>query len=106
MKTICVVGTGYVGLVTGTCFAALGNRGTRLGVLPEKIARLRAGELPIYEPGLEPLVRHNGRAGRLQFTTEYAAAIPGADYIFIAVGTPTLAESDGADMQYVEAAAR
>jgi UDPglucose 6-dehydrogenase len=106
MKTICVVGTGYVGLVTGACFAALGNNVTCLDVIPEKIERLRAGEMPIYEPGLEPLVKHNIHAGRLRFSTDYTEAVSGADYIFIAVGTPTLANSDAADMQYVESAAR
>jgi len=106
MEKICVVGTGYVGLVTGACLAALGNRVTCLDVVPEKIERLRAGEMPIYEPGLQPLVAHNVDAGRLAFTTEYAEAVPGADFIFIAVGTPTLADSDAADMQYVESAAR
>ena len=106
MKKICVVGTGYVGLVTGTCFAELGNTVTCLDVVPEKIALLRAGELPIYEPGLEPLVQRNVEAGRLHFTTEYAEAVPGADYIFIAVNTPTVAGGAGADMQYVESAAR
>jgi UDPglucose 6-dehydrogenase len=106
VKKICVVGTGYVGLVTGACFASLGNRVTCLDVIPEKIARLQAGELPIYEPGLEPLVMQNVEAGRLFFTTDYAEAVAGADFIFIAVGTPTLANSDAADMRYVEAAAR
>jgi UDPglucose 6-dehydrogenase len=106
MKQICVVGTGYVGLVTGACLAALGNRVTCLDVIPEKIERLRAGEMPIYEPGLQPLVEHNVDAGRLTFTTRYDVAVPDADFIFIAVGTPTLANSDAADMQYVEAAAR
>jgi len=106
MKKICVVGTGYVGLVTGACFAALGNTVTCLDVIPEKIERLRAGEMPIYEPGLEPLVKHNVHASRLRFSTEYADSVAGADYIFIAVGTPTLANSDAANMQYVESAAR
>jgi UDPglucose 6-dehydrogenase len=106
MKTICVVGTGYVGLVTGACFAALGNNVTCLDVAPEKIERLRAGEMPIYEPGLKPLVKHNVDADRLRFSTDYAEAVSDADYIFIAVGTPALANSDAADMQYVESAAR
>ncbi|MEO7002608.1 MAG: UDP-glucose/GDP-mannose dehydrogenase family protein, partial [Ktedonobacterales bacterium] len=106
MRNICVVGTGYVGLVTGSCLAELGNNVTCLDVVAAKIERLRAGEMPIYEPGLEPLVRRNVAAGRLHFTTEYAAAVPGADYIFIAVNTPTVAGGDGADMQYVESAAR
>ncbi|MGH2514897.1 MAG: UDP-glucose dehydrogenase family protein, partial [Ktedonobacterales bacterium] len=106
MKTICVVGTGYVGLVTGTCLAEVGNQVTCLDIVPEKIARLRQGELPIYEPGLEPLVQLNTEAGRLRFTTDYAEAVPNADYIFIAVNTPTIAGGAGADMQYVESAAR
>ncbi len=106
MKTICVVGTGYVGLVTGTCFAELGNDVTCLDIVTEKIERLRAGELPIYEPGLEPMVQRNVEAGRLRFTTSYADAVPQADYIFIAVNTPTVANGSGADMQYVESAAR
>ncbi|HLJ80725.1 MAG TPA: 2-dehydropantoate 2-reductase N-terminal domain-containing protein, partial [Ktedonobacterales bacterium] len=106
MKTICVVGTGYVGLVTGTCLADLRNQVTCLDIVPEKIARLRQGELPIYEPGLEPLVQHNVEAGRLRFTTDYAEAVPNADFIFIAVNTPTIAGRAGADMQYVESAAR
>ena len=106
MRNICVVGTGYVGLVTGSCFAELGNNVTCLDVVAAKIERLRAGELPIYEPGLEPLVKRNVSAGRLHFTTNYAEAVPGADYIFIAVNTPTVAGGEGADMQYVESAAR
>lgn len=106
MKSICVVGTGYVGLVTGTCFAELGNSVTCLDIIPEKIERLRAGEMPIYEPGLEPMVQRNAAAGRLRFTTDYPSAVAGADYIFIAVPTPTVAGGNGADMQYVEAAAR
>jgi UDPglucose 6-dehydrogenase len=105
-KTICVVGTGYVGLVTGACLAQLGNRVTCLDIVAEKIERLRVGELPIYEPGLEPLVEMNARAGRLRFTTSYAEALEGADFIFIAVNTPTVAGGAGADMAYVVSAAR
>lgn len=106
MRTICVVGTGYVGLVTGSCLADLGNRVICLDVVAAKIERLRRGELPIYEPGLEPLVERNVDAGRLSFTTDYAEAVKDADYIFIAVNTPTVAGGEGADMQYVESAAR
>jgi UDPglucose 6-dehydrogenase len=106
MKRICVIGTGYVGLVTGACLAELGNRVTCLDVVEEKIARLQAGEMPLYEPGLQPLVARNAAAGRLTFTTRYQEAVPGADFVFIAVGTPTLPDSDAADMQYVESAAR
>ncbi len=106
MRTICVVGTGYVGLVTGSCLAELGNRVICLDVVAAKIERLQRGELPIYEPGLEPIVERNMDAGRLSFTTDYAEAVRDADYIFIAVNTPTVAGGEGADMQYVESAAR
>jgi len=83
-----VVGTGYVGLVTGTCFADSGNTVTCLDVDAGKIARLVAGEVPIYEPGLEELVERNARAGRLRFTTDTATAIRDAEIVFLAVGTP------------------
>lgn len=106
MKTICVVGTGYVGLVTGACLAELGNRVHCLDVVQAKIERLRQGELPIYEPGLAPLVARNVDARRLSFTTSYPEAVCDADYIFIAVNTPTVEGGDGADMKYVESAAR
>src|SRR5215469_4762065 len=106
MKKICVVGTGYVGLVTGACFADLGNQVVCLDIVAEKIEQLRAGVLPIYEPGLDSLVERNARAGRLSFTTSYADAVSGAHFIFIAVNTPTKAGGAGADMSYVEAAAR
>ncbi|CAA9292970.1 MAG: UDP-glucose 6-dehydrogenase [uncultured Chloroflexi bacterium] len=104
MKQICVVGTGYVGLVTGTCFADLGNRVVCLDIDEGKVARLRRGELPIFEPGLEELVARNVAAGRLSFTTSYAEAVPDADYCFIAVPTPSGAEGE-ADLGYVRAAA-
>jgi UDPglucose 6-dehydrogenase len=106
MKRICVVGTGYVGLVTGACFADLGNQVTCVDIVAEKIERLRAGELPIYEPGLDSLVERNVKAGRLSFTTSYPDAVNGAEFIFISVNTPTKAGGAGADMSYVEAAAR
>ena len=104
MKNICVVGTGYVGLVTGTCFAELGNQVTCLDVNEEKIDRLRAGDLPIYEPGLDELVHRNVQAGRIQFTTKYADAVPDADVCFIAVPTPSGSEGE-ADLTYVRSAA-
>ncbi|MEX0716543.1 MAG: UDP-glucose/GDP-mannose dehydrogenase family protein [Planctomycetaceae bacterium] len=85
---IAMVGTGYVGLVTGTCFASSGNDVVCVDIDAAKIARLRAGEIPIYEPGLEELVRQNVKAGRLKFTTDYDEAIPQARCVFIAVGTP------------------
>src|SRR5579863_4904185 len=125
MHTICVVGTGYVGLVTGACLAELGNHVTCLDVVPEKIARLQRGDLPIYEPGLDRLVARAVAAGRLRFTTDYAAALAGAAFIFIAVNTPARNRDDhaggtagaaagagvgagaaAADMSYVERAAR
>jgi len=101
---IAVVGTGYVGLVTGTCFAESGNTVTCLDVDARKIELLRGGGIPIYEPGLEELVRRNARERRLSFTTSYAEAIPGSDLVFIAVGTPP-GETGEADLSYVLAAA-
>jgi UDPglucose 6-dehydrogenase len=87
-----VVGTGYVGLVTGTCFADSGNTVTCLDINADKIARLNKGEVPIYEPGLEEMVERNAAAGRLLFTTDTAAAIQGAEVVFLAVGTPPAAD--------------
>jgi UDPglucose 6-dehydrogenase len=102
---LCVVGTGYVGLVVGACFAETGNDVLCADVDAEKIARLEENQLPIYEPGLEPLVVRNQREGRLQFTTDVAGAIEAADVVLIAVGTPP--DEDGsADLQHVLAVAR
>ena len=91
MRRISVLGVGYVGLVTGACFADLGNQVTCLDVVAEKIEKLKRGEMPIFEPGLEEMVQRNAQAGRLTFTTDYASAIPQAEYIFVAVGTPGVA---------------
>ncbi|MBK8739391.1 MAG: UDP-glucose/GDP-mannose dehydrogenase family protein [Betaproteobacteria bacterium] len=100
-----IVGTGYVGLVTGTCLAEVGNDVLCLDTNAEKIAMLNAGGVPIYEPGLEELIRKNVEAGRLRFTTDAAAGVAHGTLQFIAVGTPP--DEDGsADLQYVVAAAR
>jgi len=104
MSKICVIGTGYVGLVTGSCFADLGNEVACLDIDHERINNLKAGQMPIYEPGLEQLVKQNVTANRLYFTTDYAEALEGAEYAFIAVGTPS--GNDGeADLKYVRSAA-
>jgi UDPglucose 6-dehydrogenase len=104
VKNICVIGVGYVGLVTGTCFADLGNRVTALDINEERIENLKQGYLPIYEPGLEEMVKRNVSAGRLSFTTSYAEALKEAQFAFIAVGTPEGVDGE-ADLQYVRAAA-
>ncbi len=89
---IAVVGTGYVGLVTGTCFADSGNNVVCLDINADKIARLNRSEIPIYEPGLEELVVRNAKAGRLTFSTDTAAGIRAAEIVFLAVGTPPAAD--------------
>jgi UDPglucose 6-dehydrogenase len=104
MKQICVVGVGYVGLVTGACFSDLGNRVIALDVNEQRIENLKKGIMPIYEPGLEELVRRNVKAGRLSFTTDYAEALNGTEFAFIAVGTPSGVNGE-ADLQYVSSAA-
>ncbi|MHB9118931.1 MAG: UDP-glucose dehydrogenase family protein [Burkholderiales bacterium] len=102
---ITIVGTGYVGLVSGTCLAEVGNNVLCLDVDPRKIAILKNGGIPIYEPGLEDMVKRNVEAGRLRFTTDVEEAAKFGDIQFIAVGTPP--DEDGsADLQYVVAAAR
>ncbi len=106
MSSICVIGTGYVGLVTGTCLADMGNQVTCVDIVPEKIESLRRGVLPIYEPGLEEMVERNVHAGRLRFTTSYSEGLDNCEFIFISVNTPTSANQGGADMRYVESAAR
>jgi UDPglucose 6-dehydrogenase len=105
MKQICVVGVGYVGLVTAACFADLGNRVAALDVNEQRVENLKKGIMPIYEPGLEELVTRNVKAGRIIFTTSYKDALKGAEYAFIAVGTPSGVNGE-ADLQYVAAAAK
>jgi UDPglucose 6-dehydrogenase len=105
MRNITVIGVGYVGLVTGTCFADLGNKVCCLDVDEAKIKTLQEGGIPIYEPGLEEMVRRNVNAGRLTFTTDYAGALADAEFVFIAVGTPEGVDGE-ADLQYVRMVAQ
>lgn len=104
MKNIAVIGVGYVGLVTGACFSDLGNRIMALDISEEKVANLKKGIMPIYEPGLAELVARNVKAGRLSFTTSYAEALKEAEFVFIAVGTPEGVDGE-ADLKYVRMAA-
>jgi UDPglucose 6-dehydrogenase len=101
---VTVFGSGYVGLVGGACLAETGNDVVCADIDAEKVARLQAGEVPIYEPGLEPLVRRNSADGRLRFTTDLAAAVRHGEVLFIAVGTPP-GEDGSADLQHVLAVA-
>jgi UDPglucose 6-dehydrogenase len=103
---IAMIGTGYVGLVSGACFSDFGHIVTCIDSDAAKIQQLRSGSLPIFEPGLDALVASNVEAGRLSFTTESAAAIRAADAIFLAVGTPSRRGDGFADLSYVYAAAR
>ena len=102
---IAMIGTGYVGLVSGVCFSDFGHDVICVDKDPRKIERLNAGEVPIFEPGLEALMAKNVAAGRLTFTLDLAAAVQGADAVFIAVGTPTRRGDGHADLVYVYAAA-
>lgn len=105
MMNVTIFGTGYVGLVTGACLAEMGNKVVCVDIDAGKVERLKHGEIPIFEPGLEAIVRRNHAGGRLDFTTDAAPAIAHAELIFIAVGTPP--DEDGsADLQYVQAVAR
>lgn len=104
MRKICVVGSGYVGLVTGACFADLGNAVRLVDIDERKIELLRAGKMPIYEPGLAEVVERNSAAQRMLFTTCYAEALEDAEFVFICVGTPSGVDGE-ADLQYVRAAA-
>ncbi|HEX2886324.1 UDP-glucose/GDP-mannose dehydrogenase family protein [Vineibacter terrae] len=102
---IAMIGTGYVGLVSGACFSQFGIDVVCVDKDKQKIARLEAGEIPIYEPGLDKLVADNRAAGRLIFTTDLAGSVATADAVFIAVGTPTRRGDGHADLSYVYAAA-
>ncbi len=97
---ITVIGTGYVGLVTGACFADVGNDVLCIDVDAAKVQRLLSGEVPIHEPGLDEVVSRNRHAGRLHFSSDYDRAVAHSDVFFIAVGTPT--DEDGsADVRHV-----
>ncbi|MCA9000662.1 MAG: UDP-glucose/GDP-mannose dehydrogenase family protein, partial [Planctomycetes bacterium] len=100
---ITVIGTGYVGLVAGTCFAESGNTVTCIDIDEAKVRKLKDGIVPIYEPGLEELMRRNVRDGRLHFTTSYEEGLKDSQIAFIAVGTPP-GEDGSADVKYVLAA--
>ena len=102
---IAMIGTGYVGLVSGACFAEFGSTVTCVDSNHDKIEQLRRGEVPIYEPGLQELVEYGVRSGRLRFTTDLASAVAEADAVFLAVGTPSRRGDGHADLQYVDAAA-
>jgi len=105
MKQICVVGVGYVGIVSAACFADLGNRVIALDISEEKISGLKRGEMPIYESGLKELIERNMKAGRLTFTTSYPEGLRGSEFVFIAVGTPSGVDGE-ADLRYVASAAQ
>src|ERR1700687_389635 len=103
---VAMIGTGYVGLVSGACFADFGHQVTCVDKDGDKIASLNRGEIPIFEPGLDALVASNVKAGRLDFSTDLAAPVREADAVFIAVGTPSRRGDGHADLSYVYAAAR
>src|SRR5258705_10049605 len=101
---IAMIGTGYVGLVSGVCFADFGNQVTCVDKDDDKIASLRRGEIPIFEPGLDALVAANVKAKRLDFATDLKAPVTEADAVFIAVGTPPRRGARHADLSYFHAA--
>src|SRR3954470_23390247 len=103
---IAMIGTGYVGLVSGACFADFGHQVTCVDKDADKIASLRRGEIPIFEPGLDALVASNVKAGRLDFATDLAVPVAEADAVFIAVGTPSRRGDGHPDLSYVHTAAR
>ncbi|RYE27894.1 MAG: UDP-glucose/GDP-mannose dehydrogenase family protein, partial [Hyphomicrobiales bacterium] len=103
---IVMVGSGYVGLVSGACFADFGHDVVCVDKVESKVSALKRGEIPIFEPGLSDLVRTNAAAGRLSFTTDLAGPVAEADAVFIAVGTPSRRGDGFADLSYVYAATR
>ena len=103
---ITMIGSGYVGLVSGACFSDFGHDVVCVDKDETKIAALEAGRMPIFEPGLDQLVASNVKAGRLSFTTDLKAGVAGADAVFIAVGTPSRRGDGHADLSYVFAAAK
>jgi UDPglucose 6-dehydrogenase len=103
---VVMIGAGYVGLVSGACFAEFGAHVTCVDVDDGKVERLEQGIMPIYEPGLDDLVERNVKAGRLKFSTDLGSAVPEADLVFVAVGTPSRRGDGHADLSYVYAAAR
>ncbi|MGE0748377.1 MAG: UDP-glucose 6-dehydrogenase, partial [Rhodospirillales bacterium] len=103
---VAMVGTGYVGLVSGACFAEFGVEVVCVDKDEGKIGRLRQGDIPIYEPGLDALVEKGVKAGRLSFTSDLPSAVRGADAVFIAVGTPSRRGDGHADLSYVYQAAK
>ena len=105
MRNLCVIGAGYVGLITGACFADLGNRVTLVDIDERKIEMLKSGKMPIYEPGLAEMAQRCAEAGRMRFTTSYQVGLKEAEFVFICVGTPSGVDGD-ADLQYVRSAAR
>lgn len=103
---IVMIGSGYVGLVSGACFADFGHDVICVDKMPEKIEALKNGQIPIFEPGLDVIVSTNAKAGRLSFTTDLKTAVSDADVVFIAVGTPSRRGDGHADLGYVYAAAK
>src|SRR6476661_1729669 len=102
---IAMIGTGYVGLVTGTCLADSGNTVTCVDINQKRIEGLKQGEVPIYEPGLEELIKRNATVERLKFSTDAAEAVKGAHLVFLAVGTPSN-EDGSADLTYLNSAVK
>ena len=98
---LCMIGTGYVGLVSGVCFSDLGNTVYCIDKDVNKINALNSGKVPIYEPGLEEILKKNFKQKRLIFSTDLKSAVKNSDIIFICVGTPTKKKSNSADLKYV-----